>query len=486
MVFNSVSFLIFFTAFFLLYWFVVNKNLNRQNLLLLAGSYIFYGLADWRFVSFLIGVSALNFYLGIHIEKAKNPTYKKVLLYIGLFTGIGVLAFFKYYNFFVVSFQDLFQLLNVNLNLQTLNIIVPLGISFFTFRSISYLLDIDNGKIQSTKDWIVFFNYVSFFPALLAGPIDKARSFIPQLEKNRIFDYNNAVAGLQQILWGLFKKIVIADNCAYITNNIFGNYESLPASSLLLGAFLYAIQIYADFSGYSDMAIGVSRLIGFNVTKNFDFPFFSQNIAEFWQKWHMSLTSWLTEYVFTPLSIKFRDYDKLGLIFAIVINFTICGIWHGANWTYVLFGFLHGCYFIPLILKGTINKKRKIAKDRLLPTFREFTNMVMTFSLVMFTFIIFRSETIYQAYNYFKGLFSLSVFTNPIPSLSLSTLDTLAITLFITLMLAVEWLNREKEFGLQIDYIKQPYFRIGVYYAIIFSILFFGAISSSEFIYFKF
>jgi alginate O-acetyltransferase complex protein AlgI len=486
MVFNSLPFLIFFTAFFLLYWFVVNKNLKLQNLLLLVGSYVFYGWADWRFVSFLIGVSALNFYLGIYIEKAKNPTYKKVLLYIGLLAGIGGLAFFKYYNFFVTSFKDLFQLLNVNLNLQTLNIIVPLGISFFTFRTISYLLDIDKGKIESTKDWIVFFNYVSFFPALLAGPIDKARSFIPQLEKNRIFEYNNAVDGLQQILWGLFKKIVIADNCAYITNNIFGNYESLPASSLLLGAFLYTIQIYADFSGYSDMAIGFSRLIGFNVTKNFEFPFFSQNIAEFWRKWHISLTSWLTEYVFTPLSITFRDYDKLGLIFAIVINFTICGIWHGANWTYVLFGFLHGCYFIPLILKGTINKKKKIAKDKLLPSFREFINVLMTFSLVMFTFIIFRSETIDQAFHYFKGLFSVSIFTNPIPALSLSTLDTLAIVSFISIMLIVEWLNREKEFGLQINYIKRPYFRICVYYAILFSILFFGAITSSEFIYFKF
>ena len=486
MIFNSVSFLIFFTAFFLFYWFVVNKNLKRQNLLLLIGSYVFYAWADWRFVSFLIGVSALNFYLGIHIEKAKNPTYKKVLLYIGLLAGIGGLAFFKYYNFFVTSFKDLFQLLNVNLNLQTLNIIVPLGISFFTFRTISYLLDIDKGKIQSTKDWIVFFNYVSFFPALLAGPIDKAKSFIPQLEKNRTFEYNNAVDGLRQILWGLFKKIVIADNCAYITNNIFGNYESLPASSLLLGAFLYAIQIYADFSGYSDMAIGFSRLIGFNVTKNFDFPFFSQNIAEFWQKWHISLTSWLTEYVFTPLSIKFRDYDKLGLIFAIVINFTICGIWHGANWTYVLFGFLHGCYFIPLILKGTINKKKKIAKDKLLPSFSEFINVLMTFSLVMFTFIIFRSETIYQAFHYFKGLFSVSIFTNPIPPLSLSKLDTLAIASFISIMLIIEWLNREKEFGLQINDIKRPYFRVCVYYAIIFSILFFGAITSSEFIYFKF
>jgi D-alanyl-lipoteichoic acid acyltransferase DltB (MBOAT superfamily) len=486
MVFNSLPFLIFFTAFFLLYWFVVNKNIKLQNLLLLVGSYFFYAWADWRFVSFLFGVSALNFYLGIHIEKAKNPTYKKVLLYIGLLEGIGGLVFFKYYNFFVTSFKDLFQVLNINLNLQTLNIIVPLGISFFTFRTISYLLDIDKGKIQSTKDWIVFFNYVSFFPALLAGPIDKAKSFVPQLEKERTFDYNSASDGLRQILWGLFKKVVIADNCATVTNIIFDNYQSLPASSLLLGGFLYTIQIYADFSGYSDMAIGFSRLIGFNISKNFDFPFFSQNIAEFWRKWHMSLTLWLTEYVFTPLSIKLRDYDKLGLIFAIVINFTICGIWHGANWTYVLFGFLHGCYFIPLILKGTMNKKKKIAKDKLLPSFREFINMLMTFSIVMFTFIIFRSETIQQAFHYYRDLFSLSIFTNPILPISLSISHAIRIALFISIMFILEWLNREKEFGLQINYIERPYFRLCIYYAILFSILFFGAFTSSEFIYFNF
>ena len=253
-----------------------------------------------------------------------------------------------------------------------------LGISFFTFRTLSYLLDIDKGKIKAEKNWVVFFAYVSFFPSILSGPIDRAKNLIPQLEKKRAFDYNQAIDGLRQILWGLFKKIVIADNCAPFVNQIFNNYQSYPSSSLLLGAFFYAIQIYADFSGYSDMAIGISRLMGFNITKNFDFPFFAQNIAEYWRKWHMSLTSWLTDYVFTPLSIAFRDYGKWGLTFAIIINFTIIGIWHGPNWTYVLFGFLHGCYFIPLILRGTMNKKNKIAKGKLFPSFRELINMLAT------------------------------------------------------------------------------------------------------------
>ncbi|PWA03848.1 MBOAT family O-acyltransferase, partial [Flavobacterium psychrotolerans] len=443
MVFNSITFFIFFTSFYLLYWFVVNKNLRLQNLLLLLGSYVFYGWADWRFLSLIIGISAFNFYLGLSIEKASNPKYRQLLVYVGLIQGIGGLAFFKYYNFFITSINDSIHSLNGTLNLQTLKIIVPLGISFFTFRTISYILDVDKGKIEATKDWVVFFNYVSFFPSVLSGPIDKAKMFIPQLEKKRVYDYNQTVDGLRQILWGLFKKVVVADNCALITNTIFDNYQTLPASSLLLGAFLYTIQIYADFSGYSDMAIGFSRLIGFNVTKNFDFPFFSQNIAEFWRKWHISLTSWLTEYVFTPLSIAFRDYDKMGLVMAILVNFTIIGIWHGANWTYVFFGFLHGCYFIPLILKGTMNKKKKIAKDRVFPTFREFINMLGTFILVMFTFILFRSETIGRAFGYFSSLFSKSLFSVPI--LSGSKLMLVITLLFVLLMFIIEWIGRDKQ-----------------------------------------
>ena len=354
MIFNSVLFFVFFGIFFLIYHFVFNNNLKAQNFFLLIGSYVFYGWMDGKLLYFIIGASVLNFILGFYIEKQQQYLKRKVLLYIGLLQGIGGLFFFKYYNFFIESFNHLFQSFGVNISMKTLNFIVPLGISFFTFRTISYLLDIYKGKIQATKDWIVFLNYISFFPTVLSGPIDKSNTFIPQLEKQRKFNYDLITDGFRQIIWGLFKKTVIADNCALITNQIFADYEILPASSLLLGAFLYTIQIYADFSGYSDMAIGVSKLLGFNVSKNFDYPFFSQNIAEFWRKWHISLTTWLTEYVFTPLSIIFRDFNKLGLVFSILINFTIIGIWHGANWTYILFGFLHGSYFIPLILKQEI------------------------------------------------------------------------------------------------------------------------------------
>ena len=482
MLFNSFAFLIFFIPFFVLYWFVFNKNLKSQNGILLLGSYVFYSWADWRFSIFLLGVSALNYLLGIYIEKGTK--YKRLLLYIGLLQGIGGLAFFKYYNFFIESFNDVFHLLGLNFNLSTLNIIIPLGISFFTFRTISYIIDVDKGKIEATKDWIVFFNYVSFFPSILSGPIDKAKTFVPQLEKKRTFDYAEATDGMRQILWGLFKKVVIADNCATTVSQIFDNYQSLSGSTLLFGAFLYTFQIYADFSGYSDMAIGFSRLIGFNVSKNFDFPLFSQNIAEFWRKWHISLTSWLTEYVFTPLSINFRDYDKLGLIFAIVINFTICGIWHGANWTYVLFGFLHGCYFIPLILNGTMNKKKKIAKGKWLPSLTEFKNMVLTFTLVMLTFIVFRADTIQQAFHYVSGIASLSLFAIPKFYGMVKAITTLGL---IGIFVVTEWNGREEQYAIAVVGMKWSRPIKWVFYScIIFLIGMYMQTEETPFIYVQF
>jgi alginate O-acetyltransferase complex protein AlgI len=483
MVFNSVSFFGFFTLFFLLYWFVTNKNLKFQNLLLLVGSYLFYGWADWRFLFLIIGVSILNYHLGIQIEKLKDSNRKKWLLYIGLFQGIGGLAYFKYYNFFITSINDAFHSLDLNFHLQTLTIIIPLGISFFTFRTISYLLDIDKGKIEASKDWVVFFNYVSFFPSVLSGPIDKAKMFVSQLEKKREYNFNQSADGFRQILWGLFKKVVIADNCAIVTNPIFDDYQNLPASSLLIGAFLYTIQIYADFSGYSDMAIGISRLLGFNITKNFDFPFFSQNIAEFWRKWHVSLTSWLTEYVFTPLSITFRDYDKSGLIIAIIINFTIIGFWHGASWNYVLFGFLHGCYFIPLILKGTMNKKKKIDKDQRLPSIKETFNIIKTFTLVMFTFILFRAENTTEAFDILTKIFSKSIFEFPMFRFRTELGMNL---IFIVFMIVVEWIGRNGEYGIAKIFVVKPRIFRWVFYYFILLIVFLFAAQNQQFIYFQF
>ncbi len=483
MLFNSFPFLIFFTVFFLLYWLVFGKNVKQQNFFLLAGGYFFYAWADWRFLALLLGISVLNYFLAIFIQQASNHKRRRVLLLIGLIQGIGGLFFFKYFNFFIASFRDAFKAVNIQLDVHSLNLIIPLGISFFTFKAMGYLLDVEKGKIEAVRQGGVFFTWVAFFPTLLSGPIDKAKTLIPQLQKKRVFDYDLAVDGMRQVLWGLFKKIVIADNCSGISSLIFDGYQSLPASTLLIGAVFYTVQVYADFSGYSDMAIGFSRIIGFKITKNFDYPFFSQNIAEFWRKWHISLTAWFTEHVFTPLTIAFRDWGNVGLSLAIVINFTIIGMWHGANWTYVVFGLIHGCFFIPLVIRGVLNKKSKLAKGKLLPSFREALNMMGTFLLLTLTIFLFRAESISQAYDYYKTLFSASLFS--LPKIPGHTLDFVNTGFFIFLMLLTEWMQRNKEYGLQIDNIKQRPIRLGVYYTVLFIIILFGG-SEQAFIYSQF
>jgi alginate O-acetyltransferase complex protein AlgI len=483
MIFNSIPFAVFFVTFFILYWYVFKQNLKLQNLLLLLGSYAFYCWWDWRFLSLLIGSSLINYYLGIFIAKTENDKNRKFLLAIGLLQGIGGLIFFKYYNFFISSFADAFSIFNVKLEVRTLQLILPLGISFYTFRTLSYLLDINKGKIKPTADWVVFFCYVAFFPSLISGPIDRAKLLIPQLEKKRVFEYSGITDGMRQILWGLFKKMVVADNCAAITNQIFENYVNLPASTLVLGAVFYSFQLYADFSGYSDMAIGFARLLGFNITKNFNYPFFAQNIAEYWRRWHMSLTSWLTDYVFTPLSIAFRDYGKAGLILAILLNLVLVGLWHGANWTYVWFGLLNGCYFVPLIIMGTMNKKKKLGQKKILPSFSEVRNILLTFILVTISNIIFRSDSMSEALDYYNHIFSSSVFSYPLFTNRISALISL---IFSCVLFITEWLQRDKDYALQLSNTKMPKFlRWSIYYAIGIVIIWYGGYQET-FIYFQF
>ncbi len=483
MIFNSIVFAVFFTSFFLFYWLACSKSLKLQNLLLLVGSYVFYAWGDWRFLPLLIGNSLLYYLLGIAVHRSQKEKTKFWLFLLGLGVGLGGLIFFKYTTFLLQSVADVISTFGFTLNAGTSHFILPLGISFFTFRNLSYLIDVYKGKVEPTTDWIVFFSYVAFFPSLVAGPIDKSRTLIPQIENKRVFDYGQASDGMRQILWGLFKKVVIADNCATFTDEIFNGYHDLPASSLLLGAFFYTIQIYADFSGYSDMAIGFARLLGFNITKNFNYPLFSQNIAEFWRNWHMSLTSWATEYVFTPLNIAFRGMGKLGMILAVIINFTVIGIWHGDNWTFVLFGFLHGCFFIPLILRGTIIKKSEIDKNRLLPTAREAMNIVLTFSQVMFAFIIFRSTSVGDALEYFQLMANPSLISIPVISLKKRAAVTL---LFVFLMLLMEWLNRDKHYAVAEIGLRWPKpMRWLCYYGSIFFIFFLAA-PGQNFIYVQF
>lgn len=480
MVFNSLNFVTFFSVVFLLYWFAA-KNIKLQNIVLLVSSYVFYAFWDWRFVSLLLFTSLFNFVLGYQMGKTNNPKGRKRLLHIGMIVSIGLLVYFKYTNFFITSFIEVLNKLHVNPDIQVVNIILPLGISFFTFRNLAYLIDINKGKIEPTTDWVAFFTFVAFFPSLISGPIDKAGMLIPQLEKKRVFNKDQTIDGLRQILWGWFKKAVIADNCAAITNYIFNHYHILPASSIAAALFFYAIQIYADFSGYSDMAIGIAHLLGINITRNFDFPFFAQNISEFWRKWHISLTTWVTEYVFTPLSIAFRDYGKVGIILAILINFLLIGIWHGPNWTFVLFGLLHGCYYIPLIVRGrNISKKKKETTNT---SFADIRNMVGTFLLVMFAFVLFRSDSVAQAVDIYSALFSKSLFSRPVFEKSNFALYTL---LMICFFMILEWIGRYGQHALATIGAKWPTPLRWSFYYVTVVIVFLFAASNQQFIYFQF
>jgi D-alanyl-lipoteichoic acid acyltransferase DltB (MBOAT superfamily) len=486
MIFNSIPFAIFFAVFFLLYWYAFKQSLRLQNLLLLAGSYFFYGWWNWRFLALLIAGSLINYYIGIYLAKTGNKKKRKWLVYAGILQGIGSLVFFKYYNFFITSFADAFGFFNIHLQVHTLSLMLPLGISFYTFRTVSYILDINKRKTEPCKDWVVFFSYVAFFPSLISGPIDKAKLLIPQLEKKRIFNKNLFNDGVRQFIWGLFKKAVVADNCAVVTDNIFNGYANLPASSLAVGAVFYMIQLYADFSGYSDMAIGVAKMLGFNITKNFNYPFFAQNIADFWRRWHISLTAWLTEYVFTPLSFTFRDYGKFGLMLAIIINFIVVGIWHGANWTFVAYGLIHGCYFIFLIIRGTMFKKNKAPLNTILPSPGEFGNILGTFILVVFAAIVFRADSVSHALDYYRRLFSLSIFSKPVLA---NKTGTLACVAFIFIFIGAEWLQRAKDHALQFKpgLSNRNFYALAVAVSlIIWAIIIWRVAENKSFIYFQF
>ncbi len=480
MVFTSLAFILFFLILYILYYLTSDHDVKYQNIILLIGSYFFYSWSNWKLTIIIFLISIFIYFLGIFIDNEKSYRKKNVLKNIGVLQGVGALVYFKYTNFFVATSNSLFKT-----NFTFINLIVPLGISFFTFRTLSYIIDVYKGKINATNNLILFLNYVAFFPTILSGPIDKPSNFIPQLESTRKFDLINSKNGLRQILWGLFKKIVIANNLTIFTNVVFSNYNIIPASSLLIGTFSYAIQMYADFSGYTDIAIGISKLLNINIAINFNYPFFSENVAEYWRKWHISLTSWLTEYVFTPLSISFRNFGKFGLILAIVINFTICGIWHGANWTYILFGFLHGCYFIPLIIKGSINKKHKFIKGQSI-SLNRIINIIITFIIISLTFIVFRSNTINDAINYYKNLFSITIFKQPyFPGIDI--LKTMApIYILTTLFIIVEWIG--KYHFIPLDLIVNKFnktIRWSIYYLIIIIIIYFAG-AEQEFIYIQF
>ena len=487
MVFNSFRFLVFFAVVFVIYYIPLKEKTKAQNWLLLIASYIFYGIADWKMIPLLLTATSIFYFFGIFIQTSKDKN-ASILTTLGSFIGVGLLLYFKYFNFFIESFSQLFNSIGLNTNWGTFNIILPLGISFFTFRLISYIVEIHRGKIKATKDFVVFATYISFFPTIMSGPIDRPNDFIPQLKNKREFNYDLIIDGMRQILWGLFQKAVIADNLAGIINGVWNNIPNQSGSNLFIVAILYSIQMYTDFSGYSHMAIGVGKILGFKITKNFNYPYFSRSVAEYWRKWHISLTSWLTDYIFMPLNIRFRNLGHLGIILAIIINMVLVGMWHGANWTFAIFGLYHGLLFIPLIISGSFFKKKKLKTNKYdLPSIIDFFKIIGTFLLVTIGLIIFRADNITQAYIFFKNMLSSTLF-----SFSFTTLKTMGATyhhgyiLLLTIVFfVIEWISRKLEFPLSNLKFSKP-LRYTIYYTIILVIIYFGNFGSNQFIYFKF
>jgi D-alanyl-lipoteichoic acid acyltransferase DltB (MBOAT superfamily) len=485
MLFNSVDFAIFLPFVFLIYW-GLSKNVKIQNLFLLGASYFFYGWWDWRFLSLVLFCSIINYIAGLLMMKTDKQKRRKIILVVCCCVSFGVLGIFKYYDFFVTSFADSFRLIGIQLHVKTLQLILPVGISFYTFHTLSYTIDVYRRKFESTKDIISFFLFVSIFPLAMAGPIERATNLLPQIYKRRSFDYGMAVDGLRQILWGLFKKVVIADNCAEFANIIFNHSGDYSGSTLVLGALFFTFQIYGDFSGYSDMALGIGKLLGFKFLRNFAFPYFSRDIAEFWRRWHISLTTWFRDYLYIPLGGS-RGTKRLIVRNTFVI-FLVSGFWHGANWTFIIWGAYHAILFLPLILLGKNRKYTDTAGEgKLFPSGKELLQIGITFILVAFGWIFFRAENIHHAWSYISEIFSSSLFTMPE---FLYKRHTLLIFILIFICMAVEWIGRENQYALEklkFGHRFSILCRWSFYYFIVISIFYYFSINEEQsFIYFQF
>jgi alginate O-acetyltransferase complex protein AlgI len=482
MLFNSLEFCVFLPLVFVVYWMLWKEedlfHTQLQNAFLLIASYVFYSWWNWRFLLLIVFSSFVDFTVGICISRENRERRRKLLLFLSVFVNLGLLAVFKYYNFFIASFVDAFALFGTRFSVQTLKVVLPVGISFYTFQTLSYSIDIYKRKLEPTRDIVAFFAFVSFFPQLVAGPIERATNLLPQFSKQRVLEFDQAADGMRQILWGLLKKVVIADNCARLADGIFANYASYSGSTLLLGAILFAFQIYGDFSGYSDIAIGTARLFGFSLMRNFDFPYFSRDVAEFWRRWHISLSTWFRDYIYIPLGgSKVKTFAKIRNT---LIIFLISGLWHGANWTFVVWGFINALYFLPLLL---MNRNRRntdiVAQGKVLPSICDVLQMGITFVFTTIAWIFFRAESIEHAAYYITKMFSVTLFSVPevLPRRVLVVLG---------IFVLVEWLQREKQHALQIEHIimYRP-LRWVTYYAILMVIFSLGG-EQQQFIYFQF
>ncbi len=474
MIFNSFEFLLFFVFVFLGYWFVFNRNLTIQNLFIVIVSYIFYGYWDFRFLLLIALTSFLSWYSGILMIKYKND--RKICKWItigNISVNLFILLYFKYVNFFIDSFIYLFTCLGFYIHPLTLHVILPVGISFYTFQALSYTVDIYRGRLEPTRDIISFFAFVSFFPQLVAGPIERANNLLVQFYKPRQVSYYDLESGMRQMLWGFFKKMVIADNCALVVNDVYANYSHYSASTILLGIIMFAFQIYGDFSGYSDIAIGCARLFGFQLKPNFLYPYFSDNIKVFWKKWHISLNTWFIDYIYIPLGGNKEGYLKY--LRNIFIIFLLSGLWHGANWTFVCWGIYHACLFILYSLYKRTNVSLHI---------NNYLSIFITFVCIMLGWIIFRSESIQQFGDIFSSLFSYSIFDIPKVH-GANNISALISLFFISVMLIIEWKNRDKSFGLDLNLIRSSKKRYLIYLFLFFSLYFWSG-NTSNFIYFQF
>jgi len=476
MLFNSLEFIIFLPTLFLLYWFVFQKNLRVQNLLLLISSYVFYGWWDYRFLSLIFLSTVVDYFIGLKIHDSNDKKIKKSYLWVSILFNLGLLGFFKYFNFFIDSWIDLLGAIGYEQkSTWTLNVILPVGISFYTFQTMSYSLDIYYGKLKPTKDFISFASFVSFFPQLVAGPIERASNLLPQILNGRVFKYEQGVQGLRLILYGMFKKVVIADSLAPHVDTIFENYATLNGGVLLLGLIYFSFQIYCDFSGYSDIAIGTSKLFGFELMSNFKFPYFSRDIGEFWRRWHISLSTWFRDYLYIPLGgSKGGKWLSIRNIFII---FIVSGFWHGANWTFIIWGLIHAMLYIPLFLRG---KNRQyttstVAEGKWFPSLREVFQMGRTFFFTMIAWVFFRSENIMVAFNYLLKTIIDFRFPN----------ENIGAFVFVLFIILTDWLFRFDERN--VLKIKNSILRIAIYFIIAQLVFYFSSSGDNvEFIYFQF
>lgn len=484
MLFNSLDFAIFLPIVFILYWFVTIKNLKIQNLLILCSSYIFYGWWDWRFLTLILFSTFLDYSIGRRLGVEKDNKRRKYLLYLSVAFNLGFLGFFKYYNFFLENFIEAFSVFGHNISANSLNIILPVGISFYTFQTMSYTIDVYRRKLKPTNDFIAFGAFVAFFPQLVAGPIERATNLLPQFYKKRVFSFEQGADGLRQILWGLFKKVVIADNCAEYANLIFNNYEDYNGATLIIGALFFTFQIYGDFSGYSDIAIGTSKLFGFNLMQNFATPYFSRDIAEFWRRWHISLSTWFRDYLYIPLGgSRGSNWHKVRNVFII---FIVSGFWHGANWTFICWGMLNALYFLPLLLlnKNRENASSIVASGRVFPTIKELFQILLTFSLTVFAWIFFRADNLNHAYGFISGIFTKGIFA--IPSFS-GIKSAFWVFVLISIFMIIEYLTRHNSYPFyRLKHTNKISYNVIVMCILFLSIYFLYNDAPVEFMYFQF